>query len=527
MLRGDRNWISKGEICCKLFPSGNKNSYQECRRVAEATYLLMYSPVRTFPQALHLKHPRCHCLSRASNACPFFMSLPQPAQSANKQTNAFAVSYLVHWCSLTTQRFGNQRGKLHSYAETHLPFLRDLQILHEDTVFFTTDIFSRGQKSLSCFSHFVIQRLLGKLCTNLRFCWEAAMNHHPEKYQPSKGISIFLILLFARSGVPKRSKERRPGQAPPGCCSLPLGGSKAQDVHPATGGGTSQPMKRGESIFSKGLRRGWQQCDSTKCYMTGHIVFHLQVWKTAAFLGSNRHKHSHLGILVLPSSPRSIFAVMQKDNLMADSKFEAQSHEMPSVPEDATASHVTSEILGSALSSHSSPFRYKILKRFSGTGQFSAWGDLTRLMWDTAGNHQCCVGASRERTAWQSSEAERECPSTGTCWKPVTTQNKGFSVFYYPNTLFVFFSFSPCVGNINKQPQTKTSSSWLYRYSSDTIISSQFYSPGNTTPCKRATPDLLSQLTIKGVSPFDTQGPDFCLLDNGRGQPQIDAVHSC
>lgn len=93
--------------------------------------------------------------------------------------------------------------------------------------------------------------------------------------------------------------------------------------------------------------------------------------------------------------------------------------------------------------------------------------------------------------------------------------------------LFMNATSSPCVWNINKQPQTKTSSSWLYRYSPDTIISSQFYSPGNTTPCKRATPDLLSQPTIKGVSPFDTQGPDFCLLDNGRGQPQIGAVHSC
>lgn len=47
-------------------------------------YLLMYSPVSTFAQALHLKHPKCHCLSKASNACPFFISLPQPAQPANK-----------------------------------------------------------------------------------------------------------------------------------------------------------------------------------------------------------------------------------------------------------------------------------------------------------------------------------------------------------------------------------------------------------------------------------------------------------
>lgn len=93
--KGGQNWISKGELCCKLFSTGNQSSGQECRRDAEVTYLLMYSPVRTFPQALHLKHPRCHCLSRANNACPFFMSLPQPAQSANKQTNTFVVSYLV------------------------------------------------------------------------------------------------------------------------------------------------------------------------------------------------------------------------------------------------------------------------------------------------------------------------------------------------------------------------------------------------------------------------------------------------
>lgn len=102
--KDNQNWILKVELRWKVFPFGNKNSRQECRRDAEATYLLMYSPVRTFPQALHLKHPRCHCLSRASNACPFFMSLPQPAQSANKQTIAFVVSYLVHWSSLTMQQ---------------------------------------------------------------------------------------------------------------------------------------------------------------------------------------------------------------------------------------------------------------------------------------------------------------------------------------------------------------------------------------------------------------------------------------
>lgn len=48
----------------------------------------MYSPVSTFPQALHLKHPRCHCFSSASSACPFLMSLPQPAQSGKQQQPA-------------------------------------------------------------------------------------------------------------------------------------------------------------------------------------------------------------------------------------------------------------------------------------------------------------------------------------------------------------------------------------------------------------------------------------------------------
>lgn len=64
------------------------------------TYLLMYSPVRTFAQALHLKHPRCHCLSKASKACPFFISLPQPAQSANKPRHIYQVTEF-YWSIFT------------------------------------------------------------------------------------------------------------------------------------------------------------------------------------------------------------------------------------------------------------------------------------------------------------------------------------------------------------------------------------------------------------------------------------------
>lgn len=61
------------------------------------TYLLMYSPVRTFPQDLHLKHPKCHCFSRASNACPFLISLPQPAQSGKKAAaSSYSTSVLLN-----------------------------------------------------------------------------------------------------------------------------------------------------------------------------------------------------------------------------------------------------------------------------------------------------------------------------------------------------------------------------------------------------------------------------------------------
>lgn len=165
--KGGQNWISKGELFCKLFFTGNTNSCQECRRDAEVTYLLMYSPVRTFPQALHLKHPRCHCLSRASNACPFFMSLPQPAQSVNKQTNAFIVSYLVSLILINHPPIAtlgsNQMRESHTSDSSW--------VLYADSVFVIIDILSRRRKApLLVFMLFMIQRLPGKLCTNFRFC---------------------------------------------------------------------------------------------------------------------------------------------------------------------------------------------------------------------------------------------------------------------------------------------------------------------------------------------------------------------
>lgn len=61
-----------------------------------ATYLLMYSPVSTLLQALHLKQPRCHCLSNARRACPFLMSRPHPAQSM-KSKSAMALKVSKQW----------------------------------------------------------------------------------------------------------------------------------------------------------------------------------------------------------------------------------------------------------------------------------------------------------------------------------------------------------------------------------------------------------------------------------------------
>lgn len=47
----------------------------------------MYSPVRSFPQALHLKQARCQCLSRATKDWPFLISEPQFPQSVRRKSN--------------------------------------------------------------------------------------------------------------------------------------------------------------------------------------------------------------------------------------------------------------------------------------------------------------------------------------------------------------------------------------------------------------------------------------------------------
>lgn len=53
---------------------------------AQHTHLLIYSALRSFPQVLHLKQPRCQCLSKATRAWPFLISKPQPPQPGTEQT---------------------------------------------------------------------------------------------------------------------------------------------------------------------------------------------------------------------------------------------------------------------------------------------------------------------------------------------------------------------------------------------------------------------------------------------------------
>lgn len=59
-------------------------------------YLLIYSPLSTFLQVLHLKQPRCHWPPRANRACPFLMSLPQPAQSESTRTYLHSLGSLFN-----------------------------------------------------------------------------------------------------------------------------------------------------------------------------------------------------------------------------------------------------------------------------------------------------------------------------------------------------------------------------------------------------------------------------------------------
>lgn len=60
-----------------------------------STYLLMYSAFSSLPHVLHLKQPKCQCLSKATNDCPFFISEPQPPQSA-REKNPVSASHALN-----------------------------------------------------------------------------------------------------------------------------------------------------------------------------------------------------------------------------------------------------------------------------------------------------------------------------------------------------------------------------------------------------------------------------------------------
>lgn len=62
-----------------------QGSRKEPHPVAPApAHLLMYSAFSCFPQVLHLKQPKCQCLSKATRDWPFLISVPQPPQPGRK-----------------------------------------------------------------------------------------------------------------------------------------------------------------------------------------------------------------------------------------------------------------------------------------------------------------------------------------------------------------------------------------------------------------------------------------------------------
>lgn len=69
------------------------------------THLLMYSAFSSFPQVLHLKQPKCQCLSRATRDWPFFISMPQPPQPGGETRTQMSSPWAErsggprHWVS--------------------------------------------------------------------------------------------------------------------------------------------------------------------------------------------------------------------------------------------------------------------------------------------------------------------------------------------------------------------------------------------------------------------------------------------
>lgn len=51
-----------------------------------STDLPMYSPANKQPHLVHVKHHKCHCLSRAKSDCPLRISSPHPAHPTDRQS---------------------------------------------------------------------------------------------------------------------------------------------------------------------------------------------------------------------------------------------------------------------------------------------------------------------------------------------------------------------------------------------------------------------------------------------------------
>lgn len=62
--------------------------------ICHSTNLPIYSPAKRQPHLWHVKHHKCHCLSRANNAWPLFISLPHPAQPKTKKLSPESCTIL-------------------------------------------------------------------------------------------------------------------------------------------------------------------------------------------------------------------------------------------------------------------------------------------------------------------------------------------------------------------------------------------------------------------------------------------------
>lgn len=68
-----------------------------------STDLPMYSPANKQPHLVHVKHHKCHCLSRAKSDCPLRISSPHPAHPTDRQSYIGLISKQWHKWALNSR----------------------------------------------------------------------------------------------------------------------------------------------------------------------------------------------------------------------------------------------------------------------------------------------------------------------------------------------------------------------------------------------------------------------------------------